>query len=243
MTSPNKISELHKTVKTELPAGHTKAERIEELKAILSNTPDISNDLANLIGALVNQLDGLDEEAYATLCTINDKSHFCRNTRSAFFDKCKGGELSMARKADLLMTNMSVILATFRPLSVTDAYRLVDILEKANVSPLTMIGAIHAYWIMVLDKEHCINMVKDKSFIIHQLANILRVTTEALVNEIIIEPELALKSAFIKFSKGGSENKICAEYILDTPSQFEFFRRMVIRAAINIATHRRNPEL
>lgn len=146
-------------------------------------------------------------------------------------------------KANLLMTNMSVILASHRVLSVTDAYRLVDILEKAEVSPVTMIGAIHAYWIMVLDKEHCINMVGNKNLVIHQLANILRVATEALVNEIVIEPTLALKSALIKFGKGGAENKICAEYILSTPSQFEFFRRMVIKASINIATHRRNPEL
>lgn len=227
-------------IKTKLPYPHTKAARIEELKSILINEEGISNGFAIFIGREINKLNSISEYSYqgmvnatARLTELQNKSH-TRSIQGIFKSINNDHLLSMSHKVDLLVTNIVTITQIPRPLISKDAEYLVTIIEQANISPLTMSGAIYGYWMLVLDKEHLVTIAEDKAKTMHEFAELLRIITESMVAGIVIESEKAIKSAFITASKRGQMDQKSVEYVLNTPSQIEFFRRMAVKAANNI---------
>lgn len=229
-------------ISTNLPYPHTKAERIEELKSILANGDNISNTLIAMVGKEVYKLSKIPECLYQEYVTANNKlDELVKRDKDETLvlsnSLNNSNLLSMNRKVDLLMTNISIISQIFRPLAKDDAERLVVIMEKENISPLTMTGAIHGYWLVILDKEHPINLSKNKAVVMHEFATLLRVITESMVYGITIDSRAAVKNAFIEASKNLTLDQRAIEYVLNTPSQLEFYRRMTVKAAAAIHAH------
>jgi hypothetical protein len=133
-----------------------------------------------------------------------------------------------------LNINISIIAGSRTILSGIDTRDIYSELVKKNISPASIAGAIHGYWSMVLSKEHPINMSMNKSETKYVLANALTIVTQALVHGIVFDPHNALENAFIGLSKHNRCERKVIDYILETPSQMEFFRRMVTKATVHI---------
>lgn len=114
---PDGNCEMYSIIKTRLPEGHTKAERIKELKDLFSIT--VKSNLSIFIGNLINKINGLTETQYSE----NIKSHpdmikhrnilANGNTQSCIESRndvtCKINTIfELKKELDLAMANMEI---------------------------------------------------------------------------------------------------------------------------------------